>query len=69
MIEREALAGILELRGFSRSVGADEHFFQHYRETIEPQLQIAYNQGFQAGGAACAHSLGSVRVPVEESRI
>ena len=26
----------------------DEHFFQHYRETIEPQLQIAHNQGFQA---------------------
>ena len=23
-------------------------FFQHYRETIEPQLQIAHNQGFQA---------------------
>ncbi len=26
----------------------DEQFFQHYRETIEPQLQIAHNQGFQA---------------------
>ena len=27
---------------------SDERFFQHYRETIEPQLQIAHNQGFQA---------------------
>jgi hypothetical protein len=26
----------------------EPEFFQHYRETIEPQLQIAHNQGFQA---------------------
>lgn len=25
-----------------------DDFFQHYRETVEPQLQIAHNQGFQA---------------------
>jgi hypothetical protein len=26
----------------------EERFFQQYRETIEPQLQIAHNQGFQS---------------------
>jgi hypothetical protein len=25
----------------------EEQFFQHYRESFEPQLQIAHNQGFQ----------------------
>jgi hypothetical protein len=27
---------------------SEPDFFQHYRETFEPQFQIAHNQGFQA---------------------
>ena len=26
----------------------EDEFFHHYRGSIEPQLQIAHNQGFQA---------------------